>query len=85
MLRLHLPTLAISCADDLYGTYDGARYTADHIPGARFVGDPSGGHLWVGHQHDVTKDITQFLKETARPYAVPALALTASSKGSSLP
>ncbi|RPH58841.1 MAG: alpha/beta hydrolase [Acidobacteria bacterium] len=60
--RVNVPTLALSCADDLFGTYDGARYTADHIPGARFVGYPSGGHLWVGHQQEVTREITQFLK-----------------------
>lgn len=60
--RINVPTLALSCADDLFGTYDGARYTANHIPGARFVGYPSGGHLWVGHQQEVTREITQFLK-----------------------
>jgi pimeloyl-ACP methyl ester carboxylesterase len=60
--RINVPTLALSCADDLFGTYDGARYTADHIPGARFVGYPSGGHLWVGRQQEVTREITQFLK-----------------------
>jgi pimeloyl-ACP methyl ester carboxylesterase len=57
-----VPTLAVSCADDLFGTYDAARYTADHIRGAKFVGYPNGGHLWVGHQHELTKEITQFLK-----------------------
>ena len=46
----------------IFGTYDAARYTANHIPGARFVGYPSGGHLWVGHQQEVTREITQFLK-----------------------
>lgn len=60
--RINVPTLTLSCADDLFGTYDGARYTADHIPGARFVGYPIGGHLWVGHQQEVTREITQFLK-----------------------
>ncbi|HEU4504167.1 MAG TPA: alpha/beta hydrolase, partial [Nitrospira sp.] len=60
--RINVPTLTLSCADDLFGTYDGARYTADHIPGARFVGYPTGGHLWVGHQQEVTREITQFLK-----------------------
>jgi 2-hydroxy-6-oxonona-2,4-dienedioate hydrolase len=45
--QVRVPTLAISCADDIFGTYDGARYTADQIPGARFVGYPTGGHLWV--------------------------------------
>lgn len=60
--RINVPTLTISFADDLYGTYDGARYTAEQIRGARFVGYPSGGHLWVGHQHDVSDEIVRFLK-----------------------
>jgi pimeloyl-ACP methyl ester carboxylesterase len=60
--RITTPTLAISLADDLYGTYQSARYTADHIPGARFIGYPSGGHVWVGHQEDVTSAIMAFLK-----------------------
>lgn len=55
------PTLAISVADDLFGTFDAARYTAEHIAGARFVGYPSGGHVWVGHQEDVFREITAFL------------------------
>jgi hypothetical protein len=46
----------------LYGTFDGARYTAAHIPGARFVGYPSGGHLLVGHQEAVTSEIVAFLR-----------------------
>ena len=62
--RIGVPTLAISCADDLFGTYQGARYTADHIRGARFVGYPSGGHLWVGHQHEIILEIAQFLRGT---------------------
>lgn len=55
------PTLAISVADDLYGTFEPARYSAAHIPGARFIGYPSGGHLWVGHQHELLTEITTFL------------------------
>jgi 2-hydroxy-6-oxonona-2,4-dienedioate hydrolase len=64
--RIRAPTLAISTEDDRFGTYDNARYTAEHIKGARFVGYPSGGHLWVGHQHDVMLEITQFLKQPRR-------------------
>lgn len=60
--QIAVPTLTISCADDLFGTYDAARYTAEQIPGARFVGYPSGGHLWVGHQQEVVNEIAQFLK-----------------------
>ena len=60
----NVPTLAISVEDDLYQTYAGARYTADHIRGARFVGYPTGGHLWVGHQQEVFGEIERFLKST---------------------
>jgi 2-hydroxy-6-oxonona-2,4-dienedioate hydrolase len=57
------PTLVISVADDLFGTFDVARYTATHVPNARFVGYPTGGHLWVGHQEQVTGELTAFLKQ----------------------
>ncbi|HET7131311.1 MAG TPA: alpha/beta hydrolase, partial [Gammaproteobacteria bacterium] len=32
------PTLAVSVEDDGYGTYDAARYSVEHISGARFIG-----------------------------------------------
>jgi pimeloyl-ACP methyl ester carboxylesterase len=66
--KIAAPTLAISVQDDLYGTYDGARYTADHVPGARFIGYPSGGHLLVGHNDEAVGEIATFLRQ-----AVPAL------------
>ena len=55
------PTLAISAADDLFGTFDAARYTAEHVSGARFVGYASGGHVLVGHQEDIIEEMTTFL------------------------
>lgn len=61
--KIVVPTLILSVADDLYGTYDGARYSAQHIPHARFIGYPSGGHLWVGHQKEVMFEIAAFLKK----------------------
>src|SRR5262249_50367390 len=60
--RIAVPTLVISAADDLFGTFDGARYTAEHVPRARFIGYPSGGHLLVGRQKEVTSQIAAFLK-----------------------
>lgn len=60
--RIAAPTLVISMADDLFGTFDGARYTAAHIPHARFVGYSSGGHLWVGRQKEILSEIEAFLK-----------------------
>jgi pimeloyl-ACP methyl ester carboxylesterase len=61
--RITAPTLVISAADDLYGTFDAGRYTADHIPAARFVGYPAGGHVWVGHQQQLIAEIEAFLRE----------------------
>ena len=59
--RIANPTLIIAAEDDLYGTYRGARYTADHIPGARFVGFPTGGHLLMGHGKEATAEMVAFL------------------------
>jgi pimeloyl-ACP methyl ester carboxylesterase len=63
--RIAAPTLVLSMEDDLFGTYDVARYSAEHIPNARFVGYPSGGHLWVGHQAEVMDEIAGFLRTHA--------------------
>jgi pimeloyl-ACP methyl ester carboxylesterase len=59
--RIAVPTLVLSVADDLFGTYDAGRYTADQIPGARFVAYPTGGHLWVGHQQELMTEIVSFI------------------------
>jgi pimeloyl-ACP methyl ester carboxylesterase len=63
--RIAVPTLAISTADDLYGTFDGARYTAEHVRGARFVGYPSGGHMTVGRQGEILAEIAGFLQRAS--------------------
>lgn len=60
--RIDAPTLILGMADCLYGTYPGARYCAEHIPHARFVSYPTGGHLWVGHQKEVMAEIAGFLR-----------------------
>ena len=62
--RIAVPTLAISTADCLYGTLEGARYTAEHVPGARFVGYATGGHLCVDHQDEVVSAIVAFVTAT---------------------
>jgi pimeloyl-ACP methyl ester carboxylesterase len=64
--KIAAPTLVISLEDDLYGTFEPARYTAEHVPGARFVGHPTGGHVWVGHHREVISEITRFLREATR-------------------
>jgi 2-hydroxy-6-oxonona-2,4-dienedioate hydrolase len=55
------PTLVISLDDDQFGTMDGARYAAEHIPEARFVGFEQGGHVWVGHHREIMDLVKQHL------------------------
>lgn len=63
--RIAVPTLAVSTADDLYGTFPVARYAAEHIPGARFIGYPRGGHMLVGCSATASADIAGFLNGVA--------------------
>lgn len=60
--RIRVPTLAVSAADDLFGTLDAARYTAEQIPGARLVAYPNGGHALVGRQREVMNEIAGFVR-----------------------
>ena len=57
------PTLVISTADDPWKTYDAAKYTAENIPGAKFIGFETGGHLLIGHEEEVRSEVAQFIKE----------------------
>ena len=63
--KITAPTLAISTADDGYGTFAGAHYTAEHIPGARFIGYPSGGHMLVGRSPEASAATIAFLRGLA--------------------
>jgi pimeloyl-ACP methyl ester carboxylesterase len=59
--KMTAPTLIASVENDLYRTYANARYTADHIPHAKFVGFPRGGHMWVGHEAELAAAVGEFL------------------------
>ena len=75
--RIQAPTLLIAAQDDLYGMFEPMRYSAEHIPNARFIGFPTGGHMLVGHQERVTAEIIGFLKANATPgAAAPAVVCT---------
>jgi len=63
--KISAPTLLISLQDDLYGTWENARYTASQIRGAKFVSYPSGGHVWLGHQAEVMSEIARFIQPAA--------------------
>jgi pimeloyl-ACP methyl ester carboxylesterase len=60
--RIQAPTLIVSLEDDGYGTWASARYTSGQIPHARFVGYPSGGHMFAGRDRDVMNEVAAFLK-----------------------
>ncbi|MFL5309563.1 MAG: alpha/beta hydrolase [Myxococcales bacterium] len=59
--RIAAPTLITSAENDGYQTFAGARYTAERIPGARFIGYARGGHLLVGHDQALFSDVAAFL------------------------
>jgi 2-hydroxy-6-oxonona-2,4-dienedioate hydrolase len=61
------PTLLLAAQDDLYGTYVNARYTADHIPGAKFIGYETGGHLLLGHTTEALDSVADFLRAHPAP------------------
>jgi 2-hydroxy-6-oxonona-2,4-dienedioate hydrolase len=57
------PTLVISTRDCLFKTFAGAKYTADNIPGAKFMGFETGGHMLIGQEEKVRSEIAQLLKQ----------------------
>jgi pimeloyl-ACP methyl ester carboxylesterase len=61
--QIEAPTLVISAEDDLYRTLPGARYAAEHIPGARLRVFETGGHLLVSHGADTQAAIANFLRD----------------------
>ena len=65
--RIAAPTLVMSVEDDLFGTWAAAKYTASQVPDARFVGYPSGGHVWVGHEEDALAEVAGFLRSGEGP------------------
>jgi pimeloyl-ACP methyl ester carboxylesterase len=63
--HLRVPALVFGVENCQYETYPGARYTAENIPDARFLGYSTGGHLCVGHQAELWSEILRFLKSVA--------------------
>jgi pimeloyl-ACP methyl ester carboxylesterase len=62
---IRAPTLCISARDDGFGTWESARYSCQHIPGARFLGFDAGGHLMLGRRAEVVAEVTALLREPA--------------------
>lgn len=60
--RIAVPTLLLSCEDDLFGTAETARLLSGRIADARLVVYPTGGHIWLGHDDDVASGIAGFVR-----------------------
>jgi pimeloyl-ACP methyl ester carboxylesterase len=61
--QIKAPTLVISLEDDFYGTIAPARFIAAHVPGARLLTYPSGGHAFVGHEAELFAEVGAFLRQ----------------------
>lgn len=59
--QITVPTLILSCEDDLFGTAATARLLAERIPGSALTIYPTGGHIWLGRDTDVTTEIRSFV------------------------
>ncbi len=59
--EIRAPTLIISERDDGYGTFANAQYTASQIAGSQFIGFEQGGHVWVGHNDEVQREIVKWV------------------------
>jgi 2-hydroxy-6-oxonona-2,4-dienedioate hydrolase len=59
--RISVPTLVVTSKDDLFNTLPAARFTAEHIPGAKLVVFDTGGHLFLGRDDDLKAAVAAFL------------------------
>ncbi len=62
---IRCPVLTISLRDDTFGTAAPAEYIAANVPDGRAILYPTGGHVWVGHQDEIWREIEAFLTASA--------------------
>lgn len=58
---IQAPTLIVSCEDDRFGTAATARTLAATIRRAQVIIYPSGGHIWVGRDEEMSAAIKGFV------------------------
>ena len=63
--RITCPVLAVSARDDLYGTAASAEYIAAEVAESKLVLYETGGHVLVGRNEDVWREIASFLASVA--------------------
>jgi len=59
--EISVPTLMINAVDDPFANYEYARKASEHIPNAKFVSIPQGGHVILGSGETVKSEIDLFL------------------------
>jgi 2-hydroxy-6-oxonona-2,4-dienedioate hydrolase len=59
--KIEIPTLIMSCDDDLFGTAATARLIADKVTGSRLKIFHEGGHVWLGHHDEISDSIAGFV------------------------
>jgi len=59
--RIETPALIVSAEDDRFGTAETARIIAEQIPSAKLLIFSTGGHLWLGHDAELTAEIANFV------------------------
>jgi pimeloyl-ACP methyl ester carboxylesterase len=78
LAALKVPVLIISVADDGFHTDEAARYIAAQVRDSKLVIYPSGGHIWVGRDKDLSAEIDRFARGPGR--TVPARGPTQSKR-----
>jgi 2-hydroxy-6-oxonona-2,4-dienedioate hydrolase len=61
--RISRPTLVVHAADDSLQPVSHGEYTAQNVPGAKFLKFESGGHLLIGHFDEVRSETADFINQ----------------------
>jgi 2-hydroxy-6-oxonona-2,4-dienedioate hydrolase len=60
--KITCPVLAISAADDRFGTAQRAKLIVANVADGQLIVFPTGGHALVGHMADTVRESTKFLR-----------------------
>jgi pimeloyl-ACP methyl ester carboxylesterase len=63
--RIASPVLAVSAADDLYGTAQSAQYAAAEVADGKLLLYETGGHVLAGRDREVWREVASFLESAA--------------------
>src|SRR6266480_7447399 len=64
--QLRMPVMLVSAADDPYKTADVVRYSAGRLPTAKVVIFESGGHVLLGQDDRVRREVRGFVGAVVR-------------------